>query len=80
MSGKWVMGSSLNVSVENRSEKTLHNATLLLALQLTDMYKGDYEVLAAEQTVPAVLAKDSTSFGSIAVDLTVNGAKNTPLK
>ena len=71
------MGSALNVSVENRSERTLHNATLLLAIQFTDMYAGDYEVLSTPATVPSVLALDTTDFGSLDVDLTVDGAEKT---
>lgn len=71
------MGSALNVSVTNRSERTLHNATLLLAIQFTDMYAGDYEVLATPQTVPAVLASDTTDFGSIDVELEKDGTPKT---
>ncbi len=72
-----LMGSSLNVGVNNRSERTLHNATLLLAIQFTDMYRGDYEVLPAEKTVPAVLAMDSTSFGSIPIEVEIDGETKT---
>lgn len=64
-------GSGLKVSVQNRSARTLHNATLVLALHMTDMHPGDYVTLSAPATQPAVLAHDTTSFGSIdvAVDL-----------
>lgn len=68
-----MMGSKLNLSITNRSERTLHNATLVLALQFTDMYSGAYETLPAEQTVPAVLAKDDTDFGTLQIDLTIDG-------
>ncbi|MEZ4315905.1 MAG: hypothetical protein R3F61_00300 [Myxococcota bacterium] len=68
-----MMGSSLNLSVNNRSPKTLHNATLVLAVQFTDMYAGDYTALAAPDTVPAVAAHDDTSFGSVEIDQEVFG-------
>lgn len=72
-----MMGSSLNVAIENRSERALHNATLVLAVQLTDMYAGDYEVLPAPETLPAVVGHDTTSFGSIPIDLEVHGKAKT---
>jgi tetratricopeptide (TPR) repeat protein len=68
-----MMGSNLSLSITNRSERTLHNATLVLAIQFTDMYSGDYEVLPAEKTVPAVLAREETGFGSVEVAVDVNG-------
>jgi len=69
-----LMGSGLNLSVKNRSPRTLHDATLVLVLHFTDTYGGDYRTLAAD-TQPAVLAHDTTSFGSVDVDMDVNGAK-----
>ncbi len=66
-------GSSLNLAIDNRSDRTLHNATLILALHLTDMQPGDYEPLTAEATMPAVLAHDKTSFGSVEVAIALFG-------
>ena len=68
-----LLGGGLNLSVENRSERTLHNATLVLALHLTDMYPDDYVPLRVPETAPALLAHDSTSFGSVDVALEVGG-------
>lgn len=72
-----MFGSALNVSVNNRSEKTLHNATLVLVLQFTDMVPGDYIAIAAGKTVPAVNAGASTSFDQVEIDEEVGGLKKT---
>jgi hypothetical protein len=69
-----LMGGALNLSVENRGPTTLHNATLVLALHMTDMFPGDYVPLAAEKTLPAVLGHDTTEFGSVTVEIDVAGA------
>ena len=60
-------GNSISVGVVNRSDKTLHNATLILALHFTDMHPSDYEPFAAGKTQPAVLAHDTTDFGKVDV-------------
>lgn len=67
---KALLGGKLDLAVRNRSDRTLHNATLLLCLQLTDMHPGDYVVLPAGPTLPAVNAHSTTRFESqpIAVD------------
>lgn len=70
-----MFGSAINLSVRNRSARPLHNATLVLALHFTDMYPEDYVALPAQQTVPAVLANKSTSFGSVTIDVDVMGTK-----
>lgn len=72
-----MLGSSLNLAVNNRSPRTLHNATLVLALQFTDMYAGDYEALPAPSTVPAVDANAQTSFGAVEVNTEVFGQAKT---
>ncbi|NCG18426.1 MAG: hypothetical protein GWP91_05380 [Rhodobacterales bacterium] len=71
------LGSGLSLSVNNRSARTLHNATLVLALHYTDMYPNDYEALAAESTVPAVAAGDTTNFGSVEIATEVDGLATT---
>lgn len=68
-----LMGKGLKLAVDNRSERTLHNATLVLALHFTDTFPGDYEAIAAPKTQPAVLAHDTTSFGSVEIAVEVNG-------
>jgi tetratricopeptide (TPR) repeat protein len=60
-------GETINVAVNNRSDKTLHNATLILAVHFTDMHPADYEPFAAEKTMPAVMAHEVTDFGKIDV-------------
>lgn len=69
-----LIGKKLSLTVENRSDRTLHNATLLLCLHMTDMHPGDYEVIKAGDTQPALSARDSTSFGDVEVRVDVFGA------
>lgn len=70
-----MFGGGLNVGVRNRSDKTLHNATLVLVLHFTDMVPGDYEALAAGRTVPAVVAHETTDFDTVTIDVEVGGVK-----
>ncbi len=72
-----MFGSQLSVGVNNRSDKTLRNASLLLALQFTDMYATDYEVMAAERTLPAVPPHEVTDFGKVQVELDLFGGTKT---
>ncbi|MBN2797619.1 MAG: hypothetical protein JXX28_00575 [Deltaproteobacteria bacterium] len=67
-------GSGLNLAVNNRSDRTLHNATLILVLHFTDMQPDDYETVTAERTLPAVNAHDLTDFGSVEVAVDVLGS------
>lgn len=64
---KPMMGAGINVAIDNRSDKTLHNATLILAVHFTDMHPADYEPFAAPRTIPAVLTHETTDFGTIDV-------------
>jgi tetratricopeptide (TPR) repeat protein len=57
----------IQVGVKNRSGETLHNATLILAVHFTDMHPADYQPFAAEKSMPAVLPRESTDFGTIDV-------------
>ncbi|MCB9675828.1 MAG: hypothetical protein H6737_11965 [Alphaproteobacteria bacterium] len=75
--GAAMMGSSLNLSVNNRSPRALHNATLVLAVQFTDMYAGDYVALAAPDTMPSVEPHTKTSFGSVEIDEEVFGKQKS---
>ncbi len=72
-----MIGSKLSVGVQNRSDRALHNATLVLALHLTDMHPDDYETVVAGQTVPAVLPHAVTDFGSVEIDLELWGKPKT---
>jgi hypothetical protein len=65
-------GDAYELKVENQSELTLHNATLVLCLQFTDMHPDDYEAFAAE-TVPELPAHATTGFGSLDVSLELFG-------
>ena len=66
--GEAFIGDKLTVEVKNRSDVPLHNASLVLALYLTDMFQGDYEAIAAGETRPVVAAGAVTDFGSVAVE------------
>ncbi len=60
-------GDKIKVGINNRSGKTLHNATLILAIHFTDMHPADYEAFAAPATQPALPAHESTDFGEMSV-------------
>lgn len=62
-----MLGSSLELTVHNRSDRTLHNATLVLCVQLTDMHPDDYLTLVGGETQPAVVAHKATDFGDLEV-------------
>jgi len=72
-----LLGKGLNLAVDNRSTQTLHNATLVLALHFTDMYPNDYEAMVVEPSVPAVVAQDTTSFGSVKIAFDLDGTPKT---
>ncbi len=67
--GKTLTGGELRLGVKNRSDRDITNATLLLALHLTDMAAGDYEVVKVGVTAPIVARLDSTSFGTLEVKI-----------
>lgn len=70
-----LMGSNLDVAVHNRSDRTLHNASLVLAVQFTDMHAEDYETFVAGATQPALLAGQTTRYGSVEVAMDLHGAR-----
>lgn len=72
-----MFGSKLALSVVNRSDRGLHNATLVLALHLTDMHVGDYATLVAGETVPEVAPHATTGFGTTEVAFTLDGDTKT---
>jgi hypothetical protein len=69
-------GNRYGLSVKNKSEVTLRNATLVLCLQFTDMHPDDYEAFAAK-TVSEVPARKTTDFGEINVAMELFGAEKT---
>lgn len=70
-----MMGSKLEVAVANRSDRTLHNASLVLAVQFTDMHAEDYETFVAGATQPALLAGQTTRYGAVEVAMDLHGAR-----
>jgi tetratricopeptide (TPR) repeat protein len=65
------LGQKLAVSVDNRSQRTLKNAALVLCVRFTDMLTGDYVTFPGERTAPEVPARQSTDFGKIDIDTEV---------
>jgi len=63
-----LIGSKLDVVIENGSERELFNSTLLLAIRFTDMHRDDWEVLKVGETVPKVQANGKTDFGTIEIN------------
>lgn len=63
----------VGVTVVNRSDETLHNATLVLVVHFTDMHPADYEPFAAPKTMPSVNARSSTDFGTMSLVTTLWG-------
>ncbi len=72
-----LLGSSLDVSVVNRSNRALHNATLVLAVRFTDMHREDYETFTVGRTVPALPANDETDFGDVEIKRRIFGKEKT---
>lgn len=75
--GKELVGRGITLAVKNRSGRTLRNATLVLAIQYTDMLPGQYVARAAERTLPAVLPLETTDFGSLDIDTPWQGKEKT---
>lgn len=70
-------GGKLAVAVNNRSDRTLHNASLILCLHFTDMFPGDYAALQVGETLPALLANDQTSFGDVTINEELYGVSKS---
>lgn len=71
--GPTLMGGKLKLSINNRSDRTVHNATLLLALHLTDQHPDDYEVVRVEPTEAAVNAHEETDFADTEIKISIFG-------
>ena len=67
-----ILGSKLKVAVDNRSERTLHNASLVLCLHFTDMHPDDYETFAP-RTEPVLEAHATTRYDDVEVQLDLGG-------
>ncbi|MSQ04329.1 MAG: hypothetical protein EXR71_21020 [Myxococcales bacterium] len=72
-----LLSGGITLSVDNRSERTLRNVTLVLAIQYTDMLPGQYVATAADRTLPAVLPREATDFGRMDVDTEWLGKNKT---
>jgi len=75
--GRPMFTGGITVGVENRTDDTLHNATLVLMVQFTDMHPGDYRTFSAE-TQPALTAHTTTDFGVVDVTAQVLGEDRGP--
>ena len=67
-----ILGSKLKVAVDNRSERALHNATLVLCLHFTDMHPDDYETFAP-RTEPVLEPHSTTRFDDVEVSMDLGG-------
>lgn len=71
------LGQKLGVRVDNRSQRTLKNAALVLCVRFTDMLTGDYVTFPGERTMPEILPRKSTDFGVVDLDTEVFGKLRT---
>lgn len=62
-----LIGSSVNVTVRNRSDRALRNAALVLAVRFTDMVEGEYAAFTVGKTLPEVAPLARTKFGTVEV-------------
>lgn len=72
-----LIGNSIKVSIKNNSPKALHNTTLVLALQFTDMHRDDFESFKVGETVPIVSPHAETDFGSLDIDYSFLGTEKS---
>jgi len=70
-----MLSDSIVLAVHNRSHRTVHNATLVLALHFTDTFPDDYEAIVVEPSVPAVMSHDETAFGTVEVSVDIGGTE-----
>lgn len=75
--GRPMLSEGVTVSIRNRTDEALHNATLVLLVQFTDMHPGDYLTFAAT-TQPKVAPHASTDFGVVDVKGEVLGEARGP--
>ena len=72
-----MFASGLNVSLNNRSDRELKNASLVLCVHFTDMHPDDYETFTPERTIPSVPPHAETAFGSVDLTREVGGRPKT---
>ncbi len=60
-------GKDLSVIVDNRSDRALHNATLVLCVRFTDMHPDDHVTFVVGVTQPVLPALARTAFGGLDV-------------
>ncbi len=65
------------VSIDNRSDRALRNAALVLAVRFTDMVEGEYEAFTAGETQAAVPPLAKTGFGNVELAYDGLGARKT---
>jgi len=75
---KFGFGNELAFDVENRTTMPLHNVTLVLCMQFTDMVRGDYEAVPLPKTVASLEPAKTTDFGSLPIDFEILGRKKGP--
>lgn len=69
-------GNKLAVEVNNRSDKKLTNASLILCLQFTDMHRDDYATFKMN-TIPTLEANSKNDFGKMKLEYMLFGKKKT---
>ena len=55
----------IKVGVDNRSDVRLHNASLILCIQYTEMHKDDYVSIKMDKTLPELLPNSYNDFGEV---------------
>lgn len=70
-----LFGGNLTTKVENRSDDTLHNVSLVLCIQFTEMLRGDYETIMAPESAPVLPAGEKVDFGNLDIDFELFGKK-----
>lgn len=54
----------LSVSLTNRSDRDLHNCTLVLCLNFSDMHPSDYHTMTVGKTAPLLPAGETVEYGT----------------
>lgn len=72
-----MLSSGLQVAVNNRSDRELKNASLVLCVHFTDMHPDDYETFSPTRTIPSVPPRTKTDFGEVDLHREVGGRDKT---
>jgi tetratricopeptide (TPR) repeat protein len=54
----------LSVALHNRSDRDLHNCTLVLCINFSDMHRADYHTMTVGNTLPLLPAGEQVDFGT----------------